>query len=179
MLLSMEKPAGGEIVSNLCRFQAKESQTHSLLSGEAVGGGYAPVTPWRLKSQRRKQVPANKPEGGERAAPQYQTHPSKHSIITQASLIVQAPCSPKWLGAWGACPTEQLLPNSPSSRRYQHPSFYFLIPRSAIKSPICKVQEWRWQSTVPALLLWAHCWHSTHCNATQPPTARLLGQKHA
>lgn len=69
MLLSMEKPAGGEIVSNLCRFQAKESQTHSLLSGEAVGGGYAPVTPWRLKSQRRKQVPANKPGGGKSRSP--------------------------------------------------------------------------------------------------------------
>lgn len=75
MLLSMEKPAGGEIVSNLCRFQAKESQTHSLLSGEAVGGGYAPVTPWRLKSQRRKQVPANKPGGGKEPLPNIKPTP--------------------------------------------------------------------------------------------------------
>lgn len=59
MLFSMEKSAGGEIVSNLCSFQAKESQPHSLLGGEAVGRGYAPPTLWSQRSQRKKQLPVN------------------------------------------------------------------------------------------------------------------------
>lgn len=68
MLLSMEKSAGGEIVSNLCSFQAKESQPHSLLGGEAVGRGYAPPTPWNRRSQRKNQVPAHG-SGGEGLPP--------------------------------------------------------------------------------------------------------------
>lgn len=68
MLLSMEESAGGEIVSNLCSFQAKESQPHSLLGGEAVGRGYAPPTAWSRRSQRKKQVPANE-SGGEDLSP--------------------------------------------------------------------------------------------------------------
>lgn len=44
MLLSTEKSAGGEIVSNLCHFQGKHSQPHSLLGREAGGRGYSAPT---------------------------------------------------------------------------------------------------------------------------------------
>lgn len=67
-LLSMEESAGGGIVSNLCSFQAKESQPHSLLSGEAVGRGYPPPPLWSQRSQRKMQVRVNE-SGGEDLSP--------------------------------------------------------------------------------------------------------------
>lgn len=43
-ILSTEKSAGGEIVSNLCHFQGKQSQPHSLLGRGAGGRGYSAPT---------------------------------------------------------------------------------------------------------------------------------------
>lgn len=116
-LLSMEKSAGGEIVSNLCRFQAKESQAHSLLGGEAVGGGYAPITLWRLSSQRMKQVPAN--EAGRKSCP---PSPAKQGDSRCGGFAWRrsagsinchmAPRSQKWPHAQGTRPEEQLLPDT-------------------------------------------------------------------
>lgn len=111
-LLSMEKSAGGEIVSNLCRFQAKESQAHSLLGGEAVGGGYAPITLWRLSSQRMKRVPAN--EAGRKSCPPSPAKQGDSAWRRSAGGINchMAPRSQKRPRTWGARPKEQLLPDT-------------------------------------------------------------------